>query len=83
MKKANPHIKSWGWLNELKDLGGAGVDKAIVYRRDPEALTLEVPQDFEQFAPQEKGLAFEIPCHSRIGGVILYYPISVAIADQV
>ena len=83
VKKANPHIKNWGWLNELKDAGGAGIDQAICYRRDPEALTLEVPQDFEQFAPQEKGLAFEIPCHSRCGGVIIYYPLSLAKADSI
>ena len=83
VKKANPHIKEWGMLPDLKDAGGAGVDQALCYRRDPNALTLEIPQDFEQFAPQEKGLAFEIPCHSRCGGVIIYYPLSLAKADSV
>lgn len=81
--KTNPFIKDVSFLNELKDLGGASVDQAIAYRRDPEVLTLEVPQDFEQFEPQEKGLEFEVPCHSRCGGVILYYPLACAKADQV
>ena len=46
-------------------------------RRDPMALTLEIPQDFEQFEEQMRNLEYVVPCHSRCGGVLIYYPLSV------
>lgn len=65
------------WANELK---GAfdGEDGFIVYRNDPEALTLELPVPFEMLPVQERGLEYVVPCHSRFGGVIVYYPLSMA-----
>jgi len=53
-------------------------DTAILYDRSPEKLWLETPQDVEFFAPQEKGLMFEVPAHMRTAGVIVAYPKSIA-----
>lgn len=75
-------IKNVDWLNELETAGDGGSRRAVCYRRDPEALTLEIPQDFEQFDPQPNNLEFVIPCHSRFGGVIWYYPLSAVYADD-
>lgn len=77
----NPFIKSVEWLEELKTAGAGSVPRIVAYNRDPDYLTLEIPQDFEQFPAQEKGLAFKVPCHQRIGGVLIYYPLSMAYAD--
>lgn len=77
----NPFIKSVDWLEELKTAGASSEHRLVVYRRDPEALTLEIPKDFEQFPVQEEGLAYKVPCHQRIGGVLIYYPLSMAYAD--
>ena len=72
------------WVNELAASNGfVADDTAIVYDRSPDAMTLEIPQDFEQFRPQEKGLEFEVPVHERIGGVLIYYPLSQTITDDV
>lgn len=81
--KNNPFIKSVDWLNELKGAGVGGSDSMVAYRRDPDALTLEIPQDFEQLPVQEEGLEFIIPCHSRLGGVLIYYPLSIARSDGI
>lgn len=51
----------------------------IAYDRNPDKMTFEIPQPFEQFPVQEKGLEYEIPTHARIGGLITYYPLSVAL----
>ena len=75
--KNNPFVKNADWLNELDGAGTAGVDVGFFYKRDPDMLTLEVPQDFEQLPVQERGLEFIVPCHSRVGGTIVYYPFSV------
>jgi hypothetical protein len=72
------------WLAELAAAQGfVGADTCIAYDRNPNAFTLEIPQDFEQFRPQEKGLEFEVPVHQRIGGVLLYYPLSQAKSNDV
>lgn len=77
----NPFVKQVGWLNELTGAGAGGLDRLVCYKRDPDKLTLEVPQDFEQFPEQERNLEVVVPCHSRVGGVIIHYPLSLAYAD--
>lgn len=79
-----PQIKNIEWVNEMKAIrvGGAisngSADGIFAYKRDPEKMTLEVPQEFEQFPVQETGLEFEVPCHMRNGGLKIYYPLSIA-----
>jgi hypothetical protein len=79
----NPFIKTVDWAVELKGAGPASSDLMVAYRKDPDALTLEIPQPYEQFPPQEEGLAFKINTHSRVGGIIVYYPLSISKADGI
>lgn len=85
----NGYITRIEWVNELVGAGlgvdavAAGGDVMIAYDNNPMKLTLEVPQAFEQFPAQERNLEFVINCHSRIGGVIVYYPLSVAIMEGI
>jgi hypothetical protein len=75
---SNPFITQVVPVYNLKGVGSGSTDVMILYDRNPDKLTLEVPQDFEQFPVQEKGLMYEVPCHARTAGVIIYYPKSVA-----
>lgn len=79
----NPHIKDMIWVNEMKGSGAGGTDKMVAYRRDPDALTMEIPSEFKQLPVQEKNLEFKVPVHQRFGGVLVYYPLSVAFADGI
>lgn len=79
----NEYIKNVFSVPRLKGAGAGGTERMVAYRRDPEALTMEVPQDFEMLEEQQKGLEWVTPCHSRFGGVIVYYPLSVAFADGI
>lgn len=86
----NPFIKSVEWANELDSaqLAANGVtrftgDVAFVYRRSPDVVTLEMPVLFEQLPVQERGLEYIVPCHSRIGGVLVYYPLACAFLDSI
>ncbi len=72
-------IKSWNKV-ALADAAGTG-PRALMYDKSPDVLTLEIPQEFEQFPPQAKNLAFFVPAHARIGGVIWYYPIAGGYMD--
>jgi hypothetical protein len=78
----NPYIKNmdqWSKLNKANAGNTAG--RVVAYRRDENALTLEIPQEFEQFPPQIEGMSYQVPCHARVGGVVLYYPLSVCFMD--
>jgi len=79
--KNNPWIKNFEVVPEAQGAGAAGVDLCMVYKKDPDKLTLEIPQPFEQFPPDIEGLEFVTACHSRCGGVIIYYPLSIAKAE--
>ena len=81
--KNNPTITTVEWVPELKGAGTGGVDVGIFYEKSPDKLTLEIPQPFEQFPAQERGLEFVVPCHSRCGGVIVYYPLSLNILEGI
>lgn len=83
--KANQYIKVVDWLGALDKDSNTIFESSIMvaYNRHPDNLTLEIPVDFEQFPPQPKGMDYEIDCHERIGGVIVYYPLTVSIYDGI
>lgn len=83
IKENNPFIKRIEWVTELKGAGAGSTDRMMVYPADPRNLTLEIPQPFEQFTPQQKGMEFEVPCHAETAGVIVYYPLSIAFGDGI
>ena len=76
-------VKSVEWLNELETAGASSTRRMMAYRRDIDAVSLEIPQDFEQFDAQPRNLEFVIPCHERFGGVLFYYPLSAAYGDGI
>jgi len=79
-----PHIKNIEWLHQLSAAAHpSGLNQVVVYTRSPDKLTLEIPVDFEQFPVQEKNLEFVVPCHERIAGIIIYYPLSIAIGGGI
>lgn len=75
-----PGVTVASWLR-LAAAGANSTDRMVAYHRDPDYLQAIIPQEFEQMPAQEKGLNFEVPCHARIGGVIAYYPMSIAYGD--
>ena len=81
--KNSPYVKTAMPIPECVGAGTDDTDLIMMLNRDPDKLTLEIPQPFEQFPPQAKGLEFEIPCHARLGGVIIYYPLSLIKASGV
>lgn len=89
-KKTNPTVKNIEFVQQLKDVspipssGLVGpVDCLVGYNRNPRKLQFNLPQSFEQFEPQPRGLVFEVPCHSRAGSVVIYKPLSVIIMEGI
>lgn len=79
----NPWIKTIGTWSKLKLADAAGTGpRMVTYRRHPDKLSLEIPQDYETLPVQQVNLSFKTPCHERIGGVIIPYPLSVLYMDD-
>lgn len=72
-------VVSWNKLSN-RDAAGTG-PRAVMYTKSPDVLTLEIPQEFEQFPPQMRNLSFLVPAHARCAGVIWYYPIGASYMD--
>ena len=76
-----PQITRWDWANELENSGAGGTKQIIGFKRDLDHLDFQLPVAYEQFPPQQKGLEYEVICHARAGGVIVYKPQSVVWAQ--
>jgi hypothetical protein len=77
----SPYIKNVAQWHKLDGAGAGGLDRAIAYKRDPSVLEGVIPQEFEQFPPQQDGLDLVINCTARGGGVKIYQPSAVAYGD--
>jgi len=79
----SPYIRNVDSWYRLNTAGTSSSKRMVCYRRSPDALQAVIPVDFESFPPQQKGLEFEVICHSRTGGVVAYYPLSIAYGDGI
>lgn len=81
--KNNAFLKKIAMVNEMGGAGAGSTNRMMAFTADPDNVTLEIPQPFEQFDPEKKGLSYVIACHQRTGGVIIYYPLSVSYGDGI
>jgi hypothetical protein len=73
-------IKSWG---KCTGAGVGATDRMVAYRNSEEALWLEMPLEFDQLEPEQRGLIFIVACEARTGGIICPLPFSVAYGDGI
>lgn len=81
--RTSQYVKNVDVWNKLDGAGAGGADRMICYRRDPDAVELIVPQEFEQFPAQQENLEWTVPCHARCAGVVSYYPLSISYGDGI
>lgn len=81
--KQFPDLKSVAPWWKLNTAGAGGVGRGILYTRDPDSLTFEIPQDYEQLPVQARNLELLTPTHGRCGGVIITYPLSLRYIDKI
>jgi hypothetical protein len=68
---------------KLETAGTASSKRMIAYNKSNDKVAVIVPQEFEQFPPQQKALEVVTECHMRYGGVVAYYPKSVCYGDYI
>ena len=76
-----PWLKSIQYWPRLDTAGSGNLERIMAFPRSNEVLEVFIPQEFEQFPPQARGLAFVVPCHMRFGGVSIRYPKAVTYMD--
>jgi len=84
--KNNPYIASGANVipvNELTGAGAGGVDIMVAYTRRPDILQLEVPAELQYLPAQEQGLEMVVPAWLSMCGVVIYYPLSLAIGEGI
>jgi hypothetical protein len=52
-------------------------DGAVIYEKAKENLELRIPMELQVYPMQEKGLELIVPGESRIGGVVVRYPLAI------
>lgn len=58
-------------------------DAMVAYDRNPDKLQLEIPVELEMLPVQQKNLELVVPGRSRLAGLNIYYPLSLAIATGI
>lgn len=88
LQRVNPGVVFAGVI-QLKDVTPNPRTKTgsancmLLFRRSMDHLQLHVPVIYEQFAAQERNLAYVVPTHSRIAGFNIPYPLSVHVVDGI
>lgn len=86
--KNSPFLNSVDDIIPLNECAAANnpelaTDAMVAYDRSPDKLQLEIPVELEYLAVQQKGLEFTVPGRSRLAGLNIYYPLSLAIATGI
>jgi hypothetical protein len=76
------YIRNVEWWTYCDDVD-AGAQRAVMYKRSPEIVHLEVPLEQQEMPPQAKNLAMEINSVGRIGGVAFEYPLAAVYMDSI
>lgn len=83
IKENTPQIKNWEVAGELsksnKDYNSTGKNIGLLYTKDAEKLSHEVPMAFLQHAPQDRNLEVVINCEGRDAGMMIPYPLSACL----
>lgn len=80
-QKANPGIAVDPWVMlDNADAGGDG-ERLIAYEKSPQNASLIIPLEYSEAPPQASGFQFNIPAEARIGGVVVYKPLSMVYVD--
>lgn len=83
IKDHTPQIKNWEVAGELskgnKDYNSTGKNIGLLYTKDPDKMSHEVPMAFLQHAPQDRNLEIVINCEGRDAGMMIPYPLSACL----
>lgn len=78
----NPGVRVVPWAR-ANTAGSGSATRMCAFKADPMNVHFVIPQEFEQFPAQLEGLEAKVPCHGRIAGVIVPYPVEMLYMDSI
>lgn len=81
-KSKNPGIEVLPWFRAA-GAGVGGTDRAAAYRRDPNYVECIIPKELTELEPEQRNLETLVNSHARFGGVVCFYPLSMAYMDGI
>jgi len=75
----NVTIKTYLELANVTVGGYAGQNLMVAIERTLENIEFVIPMPFSEQPPQANNLSWKVPCESRVGGVVVRYPLAMAI----
>ncbi len=82
-QKNQPYIKQVVPVPQLAGAGTNGTDIMIAYKKSPDYLSLRVPMEFKQYPPEPRNLEFVINTSQRVGGLLIFYPLSISVVEGI
>lgn len=82
-KRTVQNITKFETTYKSETLGASGTPRIMFYKNDPRRVEYALPQPFEQFAPQVRGMMVVTECHMRTAGVLYKLPQSAIYLDRV
>lgn len=76
-------IKNIESSTELESNSGWTGKRMTAYRKDPDYISYCEPQPFEQLLPETSGMRTTTVCHSRTGGVQVFYEKAICYGDEI
>lgn len=67
----------------LETAGDSSSKRFVMYYKDPEVLTLEIPSELVWLDPQPKNLSYVVPGYMSTAGVVMYQPKAVVYRDHI
>lgn len=83
IKENFPSLTLIDSVSDFKGAGANGTDRFMVFDRSPEKVDFQMPQLFEQFPAQQKGLEYVVLCHAETAGPVVYFPQAFAFGDGI
>lgn len=80
--ETSQNIRNIEWWHYC-DTADGGAQRAVMYKRDPSVVHLEIPLEQQEQPPQTKNLTFEVISVGRIGGVAWEYPLAAVYIDAI
>lgn len=74
--KTNPGL-TWEQAYELENIDGNGTKACLIFEYDPDNLSVEIPEQFNQLPPQARNLHWQVPCTGKTTGLQVYRPLTV------
>lgn len=83
LKQRRPDVNFAKWYALEKAAANGTSKRMLVFEKNADVVEGQLPLDFYEFSPQQRGLGVKVPCVARCGGSIIRLPKAFRYVDGV